>query len=143
MLSRCVAVLATSIRFQASPLGLRMSVEGPLASSKIDERLRNIDVARHNLQEALHAIEGLKFSAEQNKRELDATLERITEAESRKTDLGAELDTLATIAKLDVEMVRRALGIPTRRVIWLQRVAAFFVGVATSLTATFLWAIVI
>ena len=108
-------------------------------SPGIDARLAGLDVARANLVIALHAVDELKVSAEQNKLELDQALERIVEAEGRKLAADKEAENVRKIADADVDVFKRLAGVPSRRQIGFERAIGFVLGVAASLAASYIY----
>src|SRR5262249_51373620 len=88
-------------RMHFGPIAIELSVINRLASGSIDERLKQIEVARDSLKGALNAIDDLKETAEENRRDLDRLTRAIGVAESEKADLSAQLHALKQLASLD------------------------------------------
>ena len=105
----------------------------------VDERIKYIDQARENLFAALAAVDELKDSAEQNKKELQIALDQISKARSDKTEAENELQNVRKIAQVDVNTFKTLAGIPSRKQIAWERLIGFVLGVAASLIATLLW----
>lgn len=75
--SRSVEILSTFI-----------AKMGDDPSVTIDDRIKKIDAARDNLEDAIRAIDDLRIQADSNKRDLAHALMRIQEAEDQKEVLG-------------------------------------------------------
>jgi hypothetical protein len=114
----------------------------PEPTIDVDERIANLDRAKGNLLSALSAIDELKVAAGRNKVELADALRRIDEARSQKAAAEKELDDVRRIAQTDVSVFRRLARIPDRAQIALDRLFAFFLGVASSLIASALWRLI-
>lgn len=137
--TQVVAEIArTLLRQSVTVGGLRLSVGLDLRQS-FDERLRKIEHARENLTDALSAMDELQAQVEENMRALNELNRAIDGAAQEKDAVSQELKTVRTLAELDTETVRRALGVPTRAKIWADRAIAFVLGIAASLIATWLW----
>src|SRR5690606_33743463 len=108
----------------------------------LDDRLAKIDVARENLAEALRAMDEIRDQAKDNKHALEA-LNRELEGTSREKENAAkEIETLRSLAQLDTETDRRALGVPTtRRRMGGLRFSCSRGGIA-SLAAAWLWRVI-
>lgn len=105
----------------------------------LDERLAKIDHARDNLADALEAMDDLRRQAEENKHALEA-LNRAVQGATRERDaVTSELDTVRSLAALDTETVRRALGVPSPARVWAERLISFVLGVVASLVASAIW----
>ena len=99
----------------------------------IDERIRKIDAARDNLMDALIAIDELKYSAEQNKAELELLKLALAKAAADKGNLEAQNQDLQKLAEVKVDTVRSALGIPSAWEVRRGYVVSFFVGIISTI----------
>lgn len=105
----------------------------------IDERIAKIDAARHNLAEALEAIDELKATAEINKAEVASALERLDEAQNQKAAAEKELQAVRAIAQTDVEVFKKLAGVPSKTDIAKERLVGFLIGVTASIFASIIW----
>lgn len=104
--------------------------------ASIDERIRKIDLARANLVEGLSAIDELRKSAEDNKREVQAALEQLAMLEQDKTELQEKLDSVRQVISSDVQTFRDVAGVPSPSSIRRERVIGFVSGVVASMVAS-------
>ncbi|MGJ5036191.1 hypothetical protein ACQR13_18970 [Bradyrhizobium sp. HKCCYLRH3059] len=128
--------LAT-IKVRSTRLGVSISVDD--GTDTLDARIAKIDTARQSLSEALAAMDELKERAEEHKHELAFLTQQVERAEIDKANLSGELKTLKDMAALDTDAVRKVLRVPTQVSIWTERVLSFFLGVAASVVASFLY----
>lgn len=105
----------------------------------IDERIRKIDSARENLQDAISAIDELRVQADTNKRDLTDALKRIEDAEYQKQVIGEELNALKQVAETDTAAFRRIVGLPTKADVWRERLLGFGSGVLASTIASIIF----
>jgi prefoldin subunit 5 len=133
------------IRIGLGPFGnIDVSLSTPLTRESIDARLEKIETARQNLTEALSAMDELRTTAEQNRRDLETLTNAIARAETDKADLNAQLDALKKLSAIDTETVREALRIPTEVDRWKERIWGFiFGGIVAGLVATAIWELAI
>jgi hypothetical protein len=124
-------------------LGIEGTVKSPFHRETVDERLAKIEIARHSLQDALGAVESLRTTAEQNKRDLEDLSLAIAKAESEKRGINEQLAALKQIAQFDGGAVRSALGLPTTVDIWKGYIVAFLFGIAASIVAAAVWELLI
>jgi hypothetical protein len=105
---------------------------------------KKFETARLSLTEALSAMDELKETAQQNKRDLENLTNAIARAESDKADLNAQLDALKKLSAIDTDAVREALRIPTEVDKWKERIWGFIVGgIIARVFATALWELAI
>lgn len=133
----------SAIRIQGDPLtGVSVSLIYKGTQQSLDERLAKIDVARENLAEALRAMDEIRDQAKDNKHALEA-LNRELEGTSREKENAAkEIETLRSLAQLDIETVRRALGVPTARRRMGELSFSFILGIIASLAAAWIWRLI-
>lgn len=105
----------------------------------IDERIAKIEAARHNLTEALGAIDELKLAAEKNKAELAEALQRLTSTQAQKAHAEKELQTVREIAQSDVEVFKKLAGVPSQTEIAKERFVGFLLGITASVLASGIW----
>lgn len=105
----------------------------------VDARIKKIDAARDNLQDAIQAIDELRDQADLNKKELRDALSRIDEVEKQKSELNNELQTLQKIAEADTNAFRRIVGLPTKGDVWRERLLGFGSGVVASVVASIIF----
>jgi len=133
------------VRIGLGPFGkIDVKFTTPFSQDSIDVSLAKIETARQALTEALTAMDELKITAEENKRDLKALTNSIARAESDKADLRAQLDALKKIAAIDTEAMQEVLGIPTEVDKWRERIWGFMVGgVVAGLVSTAAWELII
>ena len=119
--------------------GVTISVAGPLSRRHIDERLAKIEDARHNMAEAIQALDELQRVAEENKRDLDAINSAISAAEADKVSAEGKVKAAKQLAEIDAQAARSVLELPTAREKWKERVYGFVSGVGASLLAAIIW----
>ena len=91
--ANAVRIAFAELRVTASPtLGVRVTAVLPGINRSVDERLKQIDLARTNLSDALTALDDLKIQAEGQKKQLDALSERLNSARLEKDAAGRELE---------------------------------------------------
>ena len=105
----------------------------------VDERIAKIETARHNLTEALSAIDELKLAAEKNKTELAEALQTLSSTQEQKASAEKELQAVRQIAENDVGAFKKLAGVPSRREIARERLIGFLIGIAASVLASGLW----
>lgn len=125
--------------FETSIYGVKIKIAGPLSEETIDDRLAKLETARENLASAIEAVDELQARTRQNKRDLQELNDAIAQAETGKSAINQELETVKNLAALDVAAVRKVLKVPTSAEIWADRFIGFVFGVAASLAATFVW----
>jgi hypothetical protein len=76
--------------------------------------LAKIEVAKRNLEDALAAIEELRRTAEENKMELAAAIERLSEARTERLLAEKELQVVRSIAQNDVAVFQKLAGVLQR-----------------------------
>ncbi len=129
-------ILATTFRIEINPdKGVKFSVVTASSGASLDQRLKRIESAKHNLTDALEAMNELQQQAEESQRALTEITRAIDGAEAQREQVTTELASIKSLAALDSEAVRKALGVPTRAQRWAERIIAFFVGVLASLAA--------
>jgi len=132
-------IFNSSLRFQVSPSGFKVTVVSPQVTESVDERLKKIDSARQSLTEAISAINELEKDAQTNKQELQKINTNIERAENKKVKLETKLDDFKKLAAIDAKSVREAMGVPSNRELWVQRTVGFIFGVIASLVAAIIW----
>lgn len=132
-----VRLLTGSMTATMGPIGIKIS--GPFVSQSIDERLHKIETARQSLSDALDAVDSLKRSAEENKRDLADLTNAIENAQLQKQGVSQELQALKGIAAMESVAVRKALKLPNAVDLWRERIIAFLFGVGASVFATIVW----
>ena len=114
-----------------------MPKEAPRQS--IDERIEQIESARLNLIEALDAIDELKFAAEINKKELEATLRTLAATQTQNDSATKELETVREIAKADISVFQKLAGVQSPLQVAKERLIGFLLGIAASVLASAVW----
>jgi chromosome segregation ATPase len=110
------------------------------AEPTMDERIAKIETARVNLVEALSAIEELKQAAENHQRDLAKVAAALQKVQAEKASAAGELATLKQMAELDIQAVRRVIGLPSAVAVWRERIIGFvIVGVLASIVASAAW----
>lgn len=112
---------------------------GETRAETVDERLAKIEVAKRNLEDALAAIEELRRTAEENKMELAAAIERLSEARTERLLAEKELQVVRSIAQNDVAVFQKLAGVPSKIDIAKERVVGFVLGVLASVAASGIW----
>jgi hypothetical protein len=128
---------------------LRFGINGGLPYAKflpgakrtetVDERLEKIEAAKRNLEDALGAIGELQKSAEENKAELAAAIERLNAAQAQRLVAERELQAVRAIAQNDVAVFQKLAGVPSKIDIAKERVVGFVLGVLASVAASGIW----
>lgn len=136
-----VRVLTGSVTASVGPFGVKIT--GPFVSQSIDERLQKIELARQSLSDALEAVESLRKSAEENKRDLSDITGAIEKAQLQKRGVSEELEALKGIAAMESVAVRKALKLPNAVDLWRERIIAFLFGIGASVLATVVWEILL
>ena len=111
--------------------------------TSIDERIKKIDTAKDNLQDAIRAVDELRNQANANKQELEDALRRIEIVEAQKYELSSQLTVLKQLAEADTDAFRRIVGIPTKADVWRERLLGFASGVLASILASVIFLLVI
>ena len=130
-----IAKILKRIRLRIKNGEFEISFDRQVEAS-IDERIRKIDVARANLVEGLSAIDELRKSAEDNKKEVKAALEQLAMLEQDKADLQEKLDSVRQVISRDVQAFREVAGVPSPSGIRRERVIGFVGGVVASIVAS-------
>jgi hypothetical protein len=104
---------------------------GPQASIAIDERLRKIELARSNLQDALSAIDELETSALNSREELDRLQFALSIAATENENLSAHNTNLRTVTEAQMKAIRASIE-PTPREVWRNHAIGFLVGCLTT-----------
>jgi len=121
-------------------VGLRPIIGiGPLSDDEVDERLAKLELAKQNMKEALEAIDALEQLAAKNKNEIAELNEMLKRAHTDKVAVSNQIETLKSLASLDSDTVKKALGLPSRTGVVVGWVFSFFLGIATSFSASFLY----
>ena len=139
LLADVIYAVARRMKINIGVSGVNISIIPPLSMNNIDKRLKKIETAREGLQEALEAVEELRISAEESKLDLQAINASIQQAESEKTTISQELEAIRVIAVQDGTAVRKALGLPTPKDVWKERIVGFILGVLASTVAALIW----
>lgn len=130
----------TTFEIAATNKGISIRVIGPgSAGLSIDERIAKLDAAREYFHEGIKAIDELRLSAEDNKKELEESLKKIKYLETQKVSAQEELAALKQIMSADVEAFRKLAGIASPAQIRRERFVGFIAGVFASLIASALW----
>lgn len=133
----------SAIRIEGHPLtGVSVSLIYQGTQQSLDERLAKIDVARENLAEALRAMDEIRDQAKDNKYALEALNRELEGTSLEKENAAKEIETLRSLAQLDTETVRRALGVPTTRRRMGELSFSFILGIVASLTAAWIWRLI-
>lgn len=102
--------------------------------TNVDERIRKIEIAKENLQDALEAINSLSLTADENKRQLREALDDLDQAENKRASLENELAQIRQIATADVATFRKLAGISPIR----DQIVGFVAGIIASIVASLL-----
>ena len=130
-----IAKVLKRIRVKLNVAGVEISF-GREAELSIDDRIRKIDKARENLVDGLAAIDELRQSAEQNKKEVQQALGQLAQLEEDKRNLQAKLESTRQIIGSDVQAFRDIAGIPSPSAVRRERVIGFVSGVVASVVAS-------
>ena len=130
-----IAKVLKRIRVKLNVAGVEISFDRA-AELSIDDRIRKIDKARENLVDGLAAIDELRRSAEQNKKEVQQALEQLAQLEEDKRNLQAKLESTRQIIGSDVQAFRDIAGIPSPAAVRRERVIGFVSGVVASIVAS-------
>jgi ABC-type transporter Mla subunit MlaD len=137
------------IRFFRSELVIRAGSSGLSIEAKrkdeteeIDARIAMLDQARDNLAAAIMAVNELKSTAEENKKDVAEALQTLSSIEEDKTNLESKVEAIRQIAQADVTTFRMLARVPSDKDILRERIIGFIMGVIASITAAFLiWGI--
>src|SRR5216683_610198 len=130
-----IARVLRRIRLDLGIGGISISYNAQ-AEPTLDERIKKIDRARENLLDGLAAIDELRKSAEENKKEVQQAMQSLARLESDKQKLEATLKSIREVARSDVQAFREMAGIPSLATIRRERVIGFFSGAAASIVAS-------
>jgi len=130
-----IAKILKRLRFTIRDGGIEVSFDRKVEES-IDERIRKIDVARANLVDGLSAIDELRKSAEDNKKEVQAALEQLAVLEKDKAHLQEKLQSVRQVISSDVKAFREVAGIPSQSDIRKERIVGFVSGIVASIVAS-------
>lgn len=97
-------------------------------SGDVDKRLAKIEAARENLLEALTAIDEIKATAQEHKRELEVIRNSVVELGNENDRLAADKKLLVQMTSAERERLREMLGVPTRLQATLMWVGTFLFG---------------
>ncbi|TBZ20991.1 hypothetical protein [Rhizobium leguminosarum] len=103
----------------------------------IDSRIAKIETARENLLEAISAIDEIKATAEENKRELAELQKSVTKIGKQKEELTQDRKLLVQLTGAEKDRLRRMLGAPTRFQSIATTVVSFIVGGVASWLLTY------
>ncbi|MCD2183593.1 hypothetical protein [Rhizobium sp. GN54] len=98
----------------------------------VDKRLAKIEAARENLLEALSAIDDIKATAHEHKRELASIQKSVVEIGRERDRLSADRALLAQMTATEKDRLRDMLGMPTRLQSVLIWIGTFIFGGITS-----------
>jgi len=130
-----IAKILKRLRLRIAGGGIEISFDRQVEES-IDERIRKIAIARANLVDGLAAIDELRMSAEENKKEVQTALEQLAVMERDKADLQEKLQSVRQVISSDVQAFREVAGIPSKLDIRKERVVGFVSGVIASIVAS-------
>ncbi|MDV4159222.1 hypothetical protein [Rhizobium brockwellii] len=91
-------------------------------TGSIDARIAKIEMARSNLLEALSAIDEIKSTAEQHRKELESIRDAVDEMGKERDQLSADKELLIQMTSAEQDRLRQILGVPTR----LQSILTWF-----------------
>lgn len=83
-------------------------------AGNVDIRLAKIEAARDNLLEALNAIDEIKATAQEHKRELQTIQQSVVKIVEERDDLIADKALLEQMTSAERDRLRKMLGVPTR-----------------------------
>ncbi|WP_318764546.1 hypothetical protein [Agrobacterium fabrum] len=106
-------------------------------TGSIDARIAKIELARTNLLEALSAIDEIKTTAEEHKRELASIRASVTAMGKERDQLSADKDLLVQMTATGKDRLRQMLGVPTRLQSILVWFGTFIFGAVASWIVTF------
>jgi len=115
-------------------IGIQVSSREP-----IDKRLANIETARQSLASALSAIDELQAEAELSAAKVEELKAELGAVAAEHEKAQGNLLTAQELAKLDADEVKRLMGVPTAKTVWLERGISFFIGVLASVVASVIW----
>ncbi len=130
-----IAKILKRMRLRLTGSGIEISFDREVEAS-IDERIRKIDAARANLVDGLTAIDELRRSAEENKKEVQLALEQLAMLEQDKAQLQEKLQSVRQVISSDVEAFREVARVPSASDIRRERVVGFISGVVASIVAS-------
>jgi anti-sigma factor RsiW len=88
------------------------------------------------------AVNELKSTAEENKKDVAEALQTLSSIEEDKTNLESKVEAIRQIAQADVTTFRMLARVPSDKDILRERIIGFIMGVIASITAAFLiWGI--
>ncbi|MFH1079409.1 MAG: hypothetical protein V1766_03965 [Pseudomonadota bacterium] len=145
-LGRFVQVLIRFLRselvIQAGRSGLLIEAKRKDDTEKIDARIAMLDQARDNLAAAIVAVNELKSTVEENKKEVAEALQTLSSVEEDKTNLESRVEAIRQIAQADVTTFRMLARVPSDKDVLKERIIGFIMGVLASIMAAFLiWGI--
>lgn len=114
----------------------------PTRLEPIDRRLAQIEVARASLSAAIGAIDELKNEAEKNSSQVEALRIELDRVSRQHATAHGELSDIRELAKLDAATVKKVMGVPTAKTVWIERGVSFVVGVLASIAANFVWGLI-
>ncbi len=130
-----IALILERLRVRSSGAGIEVRFV-PLVGHSIDERIRKIDVARANFVDGLAAIDELRKSAEENKKEVQEAMQQLTILARDKEQLQKKVQSVRQVISSDVETFREIAGVPSPADIRRERVVGFISGVIASVVAS-------
>lgn len=140
LLSSGVSKAAFRIMMGALGGGLGLDVFDSIVkkeSGDVDKRLAKIEAARENLLEALTAIDEIKATAQEHKKELVNIQHSVVEIGKERDKLTADKDLLVQMTSAERDRLREILGVPTRLQAMLIWVGTFLFGAVTSWLLTY------
>jgi hypothetical protein len=130
-----IANVLRQIHIEPTSAGFKIRF-GESDESSIDKRIERLDQAREYLSEGLLAIDELRKSAEENKKEMQHAIAQLALLSDNKQKLEASLQSIREVASADVQTFRELAGIPSRATIRRERIIGFFSGVVASMVAS-------
>lgn len=106
-------------------------------SGDLDKRLAKIEAARENLLEALTAIDDIKATAQEHKKELVTIQNSVVEIGKERDKLTADKNLLLQMTSAERDRLRDMLGVPTRLQSILIWIGTFLFGAVTSWLLTY------
>lgn len=106
-------------------------------SGDVDKRIAKIEAARENLLEALTAIDDIKATAQEHKKESATIQNSVVEIGKERDKLTADKNLLLQMTSAERDRLRDMLGVPTRFQSIFIWIGTFLFGAVTSWLLTY------
>jgi hypothetical protein len=137
-----VRIFRTVLKIMSGSMGVTVAldlVDALVNNEKgdVDKRIAKIELARENLLEALCAIDEIKMSAQQHKKELAEIRDSVAEIGKERDQLSADKELLVQMTATEKDRLREMLGVPTRLQASLIWIGTFIFGCLTTWAVTY------